>query len=272
MRFADQMAAGAPRIALADWRLPFCAAEAMAFTAWCGLHEIQIDFGGPGRAPPLDTPQALNAVREAGRRHAVSVRALACNRMNDLGLHSPAGTAAGRAVRDQVQSALDAAVYLGAEMVFFPSFRNSLIRDRQTLEDTARLLRWACEQGAQRGLLVANENDLDAPAAQTLVTLVDHPGLRLILDTWNPLKAGVQPLTLIEQLHPVLSDQVHIKDGRRDLEASVPLGLGDGSVAETVQALQRHCTVETYVLENDYRCGDPAHLQHDLAWLLNALR
>jgi len=272
MRLIEPTVASLPRIALADWRLPFSGAQALAFTAWCGLGEIQLDFGGPGRTPPLDNPQTLRAIREASLRHEVRVRALACNRMNDLGLHHAPHSTAGASVRSLVLKSLDAAVYLEAGMVFFPSFRKSQIRDRQTLEGTARLLQWACEQGAQRGLLIASENDLDALAAQQLVTLVDQPGLRLILDTWNPLKAGVQPVTLIEQLQPVLAAQVHIKDGRLGLEASVPLGLGDGSVAETIEVLRRLHTVETYVLENDYRCGDPAHLQHDLGWMLNALR
>lgn len=272
MSFADQQSDAAPRIALADWRLPFTGPQALAFTAWCGLREIQLDFGGPGRAPTLDNPCALRAIRDAGARHAVSVRALACNRMNDLGLHHPAHSAAGEEVRALVLKTLDAAAYLNAPMVFFPSFRKSLIRDRQTLDDSARLLEWACAQGAQRGLLVASENDLDVASAQQLVMRVDQRNFRLILDSWNPLKAGVQTASLIEQLYPVLADQVHLKDGRHDMEASVPLGLGDGMVAETVDTLCRLHTVATYVLENDYRCGDPAHLQHDLGWLLNALR
>ncbi|WP_426235942.1 sugar phosphate isomerase/epimerase family protein [Pseudomonas sp. TWP3-2] len=271
MMFADQPNAAAPRIALADWRLPFTGSQALAFTAWCGLREIQLDFGGPGRAPTLDNPSMLRAIRDAGVRHAVSVRALACNRMNDLGLHHPAHSTTGEEVRTLVCKTLDAAAYLNAPMVFFPSFRQSLIRDRETLDASARLLEWACTQGAQRGLLVASENDLDVASARQLVTQVERSNFRLILDSWNPLKAGVQPLALIEQLHPFLANQVHLKDGRHDLEASVPLGLGDGAVADTVAALQRLHTVDTYVLENDYRGGDPAHLQHDLGWLLNAL-
>ncbi|WLI10860.1 MULTISPECIES: sugar phosphate isomerase/epimerase [Pseudomonas] len=269
---ASTLSNSMPRIALADWRLPFNGSQALGFTAWCGLHDIQIDFGGPGRAPSLDSVSRLRAIRDASIAHDVNVLAVACNQMNDLGLHSAVHSPVGEKVRSLVMQTLDAAAFLGASMVFFPSFRKSAIGDRQTLEATARLLQWACEQGEQRALLVANENDLDVQASRRLVEHVNQRNFRLILDTYNPVKVGVRPSTLILELPSVFASQVHVKDGRSGLDASVPLGFGDGSVAETLDTLRDIQSFDTYVLENDYRCGDPAHLQHDLGWLLNATR
>jgi sugar phosphate isomerase/epimerase len=249
-------------VGLAEWRLPASGVEAVRLVRSVGADGLQLDLGGPGRGEWADAPARVDALRAEAQAHGVRLLALAGNHFNDLGL-----LAGPRVVRPVLERSLDAAVALGVPLVFVPSFRRSAIDGPDAFTRTAEVLRWAAAQAEARALVLASENVLPPEQAQALAVEVGSPAFRLVLDTYNPVKAGLRADTLLASLAGLLADQVHLKDGPPDVGASPLLGSGDGGLDDTMNALREHrVAVRAFVLENDYRDGDLARLATDLAW------
>jgi sugar phosphate isomerase/epimerase len=194
--------------------------------------------------------------------------ALGGNHFNDIGLTSEPWIA-----RPLLERLLDAAVALAVPLVFVPSFRRSAIDGPAAFARTAAVLRWAAAEAQKRDLVLANENVLTGEQARALADAVGSPAFRLLLDTFNPVAAGLRADALAASLGDLLADQVHLKDGPPDRGASPLLGAGDGRVEETVNSLREHrVPVRAFVLENDYRDADTARLAADLAWARRCAR
>ena len=194
--------------------------------------------------------------------------AVAGNHLNDIGLTSPDAR-----VRPVLTRLLDAARALGVPLVFVPSFRRSAIDSPADLDRTAAVLRWAAVQAEARGLLLASENVLPGEQARALAEQVGSTAFRLVLDTFNPVAAGLSCAALVDAVGDLLADQVHVKDGPPDVGPTPPLGAGAGRLDDTLGALhRRRVPVRALVLENDYRDGDRARLRTDLDWALRRAR
>jgi len=251
-------------IGLADWRLPVSGPDAVRLAARAGAEGIQLDLGGPGKAPWLDSTGRLQTLSTVLAETGVKPLAVSANLLNDIGLAAEKGTLASKNVRNVIRRALDVAVTLRASLVFLPSFRNSAIESLSVLARTAEVLQWACSEASKRGLLLATENVLDSKQLQQLIASVDATNLRVILDTGNPLAAGLSPVEVVRVAAPVLAQQVHIKSA----DDKKQLSNDEAAVLETFEELEsRHIPVEAFVLENDYRDGVHARLKTDILWL-----
>ncbi|MEU5426476.1 sugar phosphate isomerase/epimerase family protein [Streptomyces olivoreticuli] len=254
-------------VGLTGWRLPVAGTTVLDLAAGLGADGVQLDLGGPGRGEPLDAPGTVEALRERSAATGVVLLGVAANTLNDIGLTAPAGGADARRVRETVVRLLDTAHALGAPLAFVPSFRRSAIDGSEALRRTAEVLAWAAAEATSRGLVLANENVLDAARAVELVEGVGSPAFRLLLDTYNPHAAGIDTVGLIAGAGRHFADQVHVKDGLGGADGTVPLGAGDGNVEAVLAATARHRVgVRTLVLENDYRDGDTVRLATDIAW------
>ncbi|PRD43704.1 hypothetical protein C5748_10685 [Phyllobacterium phragmitis] len=258
----------AVRIGLVDWRLPVSGPHAVLLAARLGAEGIQLDLGGPGRAPWLDGTERLSKLHVALSGSGVMPLAVAANMLNDLGLTAKDGTALADQVRRVIIRTLNVAVELGAALVFLPSFRCSTINSPSALARTVEVLRWACAEAQQKKLLLATENVLAPQQLQQLVELVDSPNLRIVLDTGNTSTEGLDPVAVLQTAGRVLANQVHIKNSN-DHE---PLSVEDSAVLDTLTELSRASfTVDALVLENDYRDGELNRVKADLKWLRNHL-
>ncbi|WP_439427754.1 sugar phosphate isomerase/epimerase family protein [Micromonospora sp. LA-10] len=249
-------------VGLTEWRLPASGVEAVRLAADAGADGVQLDLGGPGRGEWIDAPGRIDAIRAEASARRVRLLALAGNHFNDVGPGADP-----LVVRRLLERLLDAALALGVPLVFVPSFRRGAIHGPAEFAATVRVLRWAGGQAQQRGLVLANENVLPAEQARRLVEEVGSPAFRLVLDTFNPVAAGLPVDALVAALGDLLADQVHLKDGPPDRGPSPLLGAGAGRVDDTLDALREHgVPVRALVLENDYRDHDGARLAADLAW------
>lgn len=260
---------GLPLTGLVDWRLPVRGEAAVDLAFQHRVDGLQFDLGGPGRGPWLDKPGtaggAVGRLRRTAASAGVTPLGVAANVLNDIGLTAGAGTLAAARVRSVIDRLLDVAWELGVPLVFLPSFRRSAIDGEAALMRTAEVLRWAAAQAQAHGLLLANENVLPAHQALRLVEEVGSPAFRLLLDSYNPVGAGIDVPDLVEATASFLADQIHLKDGRAATASSPLLGDGDGRVDETVDAVARHLPgVRAVVLENDHRDGDGTRLRADL--------
>ncbi|MDH2427320.1 TIM barrel protein [Sphaerisporangium sp. TRM90804] len=254
-------------IGLAEWRLPRSGADAVRYGARVGAEGLQLDFGGPGRGEWADAPGRARALREASAATGVALLALAGNVLNDVGLAPAPGGPAEARVRRLLARLLDTARELAVPLAFVPSFRRGAIKGPAAFARTARTLAWAAAEAEARGLLLASENVLRVAGARALVEAVGSPAFRLVLDTFNPVHAGLDCARLVAGTAPWLADQVHLKDGPPPVGETPPLGRGSGRLEATLAALgRRRARVAALVLENDYRGGGADRIAADLAW------
>jgi L-ribulose-5-phosphate 3-epimerase len=258
-------------LALVDWRLPVCGADAVRVCAEHRVDALQLDFGGPGRAPCLDDVRRQDAIMAACDEYGVNITALAGNQLNEAGLGLPHDSAGRLALQKIMISMLDLAKRFSASLVFFPSFYRGLIRDQETLGRTARMLAWACREARDRGLIIGNENDLSIAWARQLAAEVNAENFRLIFDSYNPVKAGHKTIEMLEQMSGCFASQVHIKDGIGSQDGKIRLGSGEGNIRAILARLVKTDWVERYVIENDYRDGELQRLADDITWLHSCL-
>ncbi|MBS0969451.1 MULTISPECIES: sugar phosphate isomerase/epimerase family protein [Yersiniaceae] len=253
-------------IGLVDWRLPVKGPDAVRLACQLGAESIQLDLGGPGRAPWLDSKARLRAMCDALAETGITPLAVSANVLNDIGITAGKGTPAAEQTQRVIRRALDAAATIGAHLVFLPSFRASAIDSAAAFARTADVLHWACSEAKARRLLLGTENVLCPEQLQRLINAVSSSELRVVLDTGNPLTAGISPCAVLQAAIPVLANQVHIK-GVDDKNA---LSNNESVIVDTLNELyQRKFPVKALVLENDYRDDGIERLKADLLWLKN---
>lgn len=260
------------KLALVDWRLPVCGSDAIHFCAANGISALQIDFGGPGRAPTLDNQEKQEAILNACSLYNITLLALSANQFNDIGFKFKFSQAGSKQIQKLIISILNVAYLFSVPLVFFPSFHVGIIRDRATLMLTARYFRWACREAQDRKLLLANENDLPVSWARQLIDLVDSKNFRLIFDSYNYIKTGCSANQVLLELDGYFAPQVHIKEGLNLESGKVSFGHGDGNVFSIINTLQKKNWVKWYVLENDYRSCGLRMLHNDIKWIKNCLK
>lgn len=241
-----------PAVAAPQWRIDTDRRAAAHTALLAGADQLHLDYGGAHRGPPLSDPVALRAAEAVTRQLPVPV--LAVNHLNDIGLAHERG-APNTAAVDLLLHALDCARRLGVAVLHVPGFRRSLPNSEGLRAGTVAALRGVCAQLTGTDLLVAYESPLDARASLALARAVDHPALRLVLDTGNLCDAGLRPLAFAEAVAAagLLLPDVHVKDGSGTTAPS----------AGELPALLRASGARSVLVENDYR-QTPARLREDI--------
>jgi L-ribulose-5-phosphate 3-epimerase len=258
------------RVGVTQWSLDGSGADTLRRAADLGFTAIHIDSGDLDGDLRLDDDGVREAYRRTADESGMLIAAVAGGGLNDLGLTSRPGTANAVKCRESIGIAIDAAVDLGAPMVFLPSFRAGEIRGEEDLRRTADVLAEACDYAAGRAVTVATENTLGAAANLRLLAAADRPGLRVLLDTQNPYLWGHAVAAMVDDLWPHLVDQVHVKDGRAGVMGDAALGDGDSGFDDTAAALHRHGFAGVAISENDYHGVRSALATRDIATVVAA--
>ncbi|MGQ0602606.1 MAG: sugar phosphate isomerase/epimerase family protein [Anaerolineales bacterium] len=255
------------RIGVTQWSLSRGGAEALFQAAQLGFTAIQLDAGALDSDLLLSSASLQKAYAQAMRESGVAISAIAPGYLNDYGMTSPVGSLNARRCWDVIQIAIDAALNLNVPLVFLPSFRTSEIHTEADLMRTAEVLRQACVYAAGHNLEVATENTLDVPGNLKLLEAVGQPKLRVLLDTLNPVLWGHDVPTMIRDLWPHLSKQIHVKDGMTGQMGNAPLGMGDGGFVAAMKTLRSLGFNGTLISENDYTGEREMWAARDLAVL-----
>ncbi|MFG3009176.1 sugar phosphate isomerase/epimerase family protein [Streptomyces cinerochromogenes] len=247
-------------MAAPQWRISTDRSEAARVALAAGADQLHLDFGGAHRGPLLSDPGELRAAEAIAGDIPVPV--LAVNHVNDIGLAHEHGVANPAAVA-LLERALDCARRLGVRVLHVPGFRRSLPVTDALRAGTADALRVLCRQAAAAGLTLAYESPLGPADSLALARSVDHPALRLVLDTGNLLDAGEDPLRfagLVGAAGLLLPD-LHVKD---PAHATDGVGPTPGTVFDALPGLLRHSGARSVLVENDYH-HSPTRLRTDIA-------
>lgn len=254
------------RFGVCQWILDRSGLAALPRAAELGFAGIQLGVSEGDEA--IRRPDLQQEYLRAAKDSGVEVVGFGINTMNQLPLYSPPDSDAGRRCRDLLRSVLDMALAMGVDLVYCPSFFDAEIRSDDQLKRAAETLRAGCEHVEGQSLSLASENTLDAARTLRLVELVDHPSLRVLVDSYNPVLFGHLAAALVRALPThLLGNQAHAKDGRNQVMGNAVLGSGEGHFAEFVQALHDVGFEGWLISETDYRDNADELAASDLATL-----
>lgn len=241
-------------VGVTQWVLDREGPAALARAAQLGFSAIQIDAAGVADSGTRRRYAA--AARDSG----VVICAIATRAMEETGLS-----------RDLVRAAIDAAAELGVPLVYVPCFNRTELRGDDERVRTAEFLHEACEYAATGDLLIASENTLGATGNRALAARVAHERFRVLVDHYNAVLWGHDPLELVEARLPHACGQLHCKDGSGGVTGLVALGEGDGLFVDTCARLRATGFAGLVVCENDYRTDGEKRAARDLAALARHL-
>ena len=260
------------QIGVCQWILDRRGVDALHRAAELGFAGIQLGIGDEDTAVALRNPALQKIYLQAAEETGVEIVGIGISIMNKLPLHSPPDSDTGRCAWNVLRSALDTALAMGIGLVYCPSFFEGQIRTNEEFERASAMLRRGCEYIDGQPLQLAMENSLDAARHMRIIDLVDHPSLRVLIDGYNPVIFGHLAATLVRELpSSYLCNQMHAKDGHKNVMGSAPLGQGEGHFEAFVQALQAIEFDGWLICENNYNSNADELVAADLAVLRNLL-
>jgi sugar phosphate isomerase/epimerase len=89
----------------------------------------------------------------------------------------------------------------------------------------------------------------------------------VLIDAYNPVVYGYSTADMIRELHDIMCNQFHAKDGLNRKGGNALVGQGDGDFPATAQAL-KDIGFDGYVIgENDYTVETESRTAADIATL-----
>jgi hexulose-6-phosphate isomerase len=136
---------------------------------------------------------------------------------------------------------------LGAGRIVLPFVDASAIRSREEEREVADAVLLAAREAAAAGVELHLETSLDPEAFARLLSLAEHPAIRVNYDAGNSASLGYRPEEELAAYGHRLGS-VHVKD-RRLNGGTVPLGEGDADLAGLFRALRRLGYTGDFVLQ-----------------------
>lgn len=249
---------------ICEWCLDKEGVEAVYRASEMGIFAIQVEIGKPGCESMFSDEVYQQNLLDASQKTGVEIIGIAVNVLNFYGITNPPGSANFDRSWLAIQVAINAAANMGIALVYLPSFRASEISNDIDLERTALVLRDACDYAGERNLIVATENSLSVSGHLKLIEKANHPKLRVLIDSYNPIIWGHKPLELVRDLAPYMCDQFHAKDGINNIRGSATLGTGQAQIAETFAMLNAIGFTGYVILENSYDQNTKSRIASDL--------
>jgi 2-epi-5-epi-valiolone 7-phosphate 2-epimerase len=243
---------GGIKFGICEWTPPIVGPYICKFARELGFDGIQLILGGYEKRFPLSRPVTQEAYLAMAREYGIEFASITTRVTDFYSMFAPAGSEEHTIVRTGITKAIETAEQMKVEIVMIPNFVKSAVTDERTFSQLVQELQWACDHAADRGVIIAEENYMNAADTVRLFEQVDRQNLRLYFDLQNYyLNKGYHTPDLIAPLMPYIV-QVHAKDGRNGDLSGAPLGEGDVAFSESVEELKKHGYSGWVVSENYY--------------------
>lgn len=254
---------GRYRLGICHWSMPIDGPYACKWAKEMGFEGIQLEIGSYERGFPLSRPSVQQAYLELAAEYGIQYPSIAARVTDDYSMTQPPDTADSVIVWEAIVRSIESAESMGIPTVMIGSFLASDIRNEDDLNRTAEVLTQACDYASNRGIVIAAENLLSVDEMYRLAAQVDRQNLKLLFDTQNyPLRRGYNAAAMLEQLAPLLCDQIHVKDGPKGQISAALLGEGDSDFFRTIESLKR-IDFRGWILLENYYDQLPLRLQHE---------
>lgn len=267
------------KIGLCEWALPITGPYVCKFAGDLGYDGLQLSIGSYEKRFPLSWKVTQEAYREMAKEHGIEFASLATRELDFHSLFAPEGSEERAIALASIEKGIAACAELGVSVFMIPNFVKSEAKTPEQVAQLVKDLKWACDLGADAGVLIAEENVFTVEDTIRLFDAVDRENLRLYFDLQNYyLHRKVHTPEIIEPLMPYIV-QVHAKDGKNGDLSGAPLGEGDVDLMSSLAELKRLGYDGWIVNENYYDVpplvkegDDPVEkLSDDLATLRKSL-
>lgn len=255
-------------IGVTEWTLDQQRVDAIPRAKELGFDAIQLRILSREELEELQDTTLQAQYRQAADAHNIPILAFSMSIFDHFAFHKPEHE---DDVWQILTSSIDVADAMGVPVVYCPSFQASQMTTADEITQTAKLLRRAIDYTGDRPIELATENTLDVAGHRALLQQVNHPKMKVLVDSYNAFVFGHKAADQIHELRDSLLNQVHAKDGLKHEMGSALLGQGEGNFEEATQALQE-ISFSGYVFsENEYGTDTAARTTADIATLKRLL-
>jgi sugar phosphate isomerase/epimerase len=242
------------KLGICEWVFAVNGPTAIRYAAEIGFDGIQLgDLGGARNCFPLNDPKIQKDYQESARRYGIQLHSLHLFTLVREGhLRFPPNSPEGRLGIRSIQKGLEACQALDIPILLVTSYDACAIINEYDAEQTAKMLRAACDLARDMGVRITYES---VTPTRTIKWILDYVGkdLKLCYDVLNPIKfLKGDPLEEIALFGPDVIDHVHVKDAPPELRGFCRLGTGRGRYRETIAALKQSGFEGWYITENFY--------------------
>lgn len=239
-------------LGVCEWSIPVHGPSLFKQLKACGIDGFQVDTGLYEEGIPMFFPEVRQSYLEAAQEAQIVLSSASNMSLCDYGMVHPKGAPNYDICREIIEKSLKALGAMRIPLFMLPSFFDGEIKDEDSFRNTASMLSWACDVGADYGVEISWENGLSVEENLKMLELVNRKNFGIGFDTQNPHAfKGYYVPDMIRQLAPSIN-MIHIKDGTGSELGMKHYGDGDSDFASSVQALKEAGYDGCIVSENSY--------------------
>lgn len=239
------------KIGACDWGLPGSGLYATQIAAKFGLEALSLKIGLYESDYPITHSEMQKVYLSEQQKYGIDYCAIALNDFDNIPMHARKGTKDYDIVWDLLHRAVPTAKALGVKIIQVPGFAASEIKTPEDLEHSAKAFQYLCDEAGKHGISVAGENLMTPKQFKELYDAVERDNFFLYFDSQNyNVFRGYDELEILEGLHPLMCNQIHVKDGQ--VMSGGYLGSGPSNFHATMKWLGNHGYTGYILLENYY--------------------
>lgn len=240
------------KLGVCEWCLPVNGPGLFKQLKKCGIDEFQMDTGLYEAGVPMIFPEIQESYLEAAKEAGIEIRSASNMSLCDYGMAQPVNTPHYDACKEIIQKSVDAMEKMGVPILMVPSFFDGEIKDEDGFLNTAKMLTWASEYAADKGVIISWENGLTVEENLRMIDLVNKKNFGIGFDVQCPHAFnGYYVPDMVRGLAGHIN-MLHIKDGVCGDMGMKHYGDGDIDFHESVKALHEIGFSGCIVSENNY--------------------
>lgn len=234
------------------WNIPLDAVKAVQLAAETGFDGISLEYGGDPSVELWGNEAKEKEIWKLLNQHNLEIASLAVNALCVCGMSKICREAQ---VKKIIQRAVSIAEKWNIPILQLPSFGDGKIGSKEELQQTVKMLKYACELACQKCIFIGYESTLEIKKVEEIFRQVEMPNLFYYYDSTNLDYAGVQKPSEFFEYFLGKTIQVHVKDSIK-IEGGfryAPLGSGDTTIQKNVSAVAKSGFKGWVLLESTYK-------------------
>lgn len=252
------------KLGICNFCVPGTGVFAPQIVSEMGLDGMSLELGSYEHGWPLGQRKLQDLYLEAQQKYGISYPNVGVSDGDNVPFHARVGTKWDSIVNEEGTTAIDAAAYMGIDLVFFSNFNASYMATDEDIENTARRYRYFCDYAGEKGIKIGCENPNSVEVQKKLYQLVDKENFYLFFDSCNhACLTDIDIHNVLTEMYPYYVNQMHVKDGIKDQNAQYVLGTGTTGYYETIDFLKKKNYSGWLILENLYELETMRKLNKD---------
>ena len=252
------------KLGICNFCVPGTGVFAPQIVSEMGLDGMSLELGSYEHGWPLGQRRLQDLYLEAQQHYGIAYPNIGVSDGDNVPFHARVGTKWDQIVNEEGKTAIDAAAYMGIDLVFFSNFNASYMANEEDIENTARRYRYFCDYAGEKGIKIGCENPNSVEDQKKLYEMTDRENFYLFFDTCNhACLTEIDIHQVLREMYPYYVNQMHVKDGIKGQNAQYVLGSGTTGYYDTIDFLKEKNYSGWLILENLYELNPMRQLNKD---------